>query len=231
MRGDRVDRASGERGAVLVAVLCALMGLSAVAMSVALLATVETRIARVTEARTQVQVTAAAAIEAAFAELALEPDWDAVLSGRRVSTLLAEDRPSGPGPIVPGWGPLDLGLLTNRLQRRTEARSVWAADTGGWQLYLQGVPWQLISGDFISGELVLGEPPRTVTYAGVWVADDEADGDGRPEQDANGLVVVRAEAFGSGRAHAVVVATVRRRSAAGLPGGGVELISWRSPIA
>jgi hypothetical protein len=42
---------------------------------------------------------------------------------------------------------------------------------------------------------------------------------------------VRAEAFGSGRAHAVVVATVRRRPASGLDQGGVELISWRSPIA
>jgi hypothetical protein len=227
MRGYRVDRESGEQGAVLVAVLCALMGLSAVAMAVALLATVETRIASLTEARTQAQVTAAAAIEAAFAELALEPDWDAVLSGRRVSTLLAEDIP----PIVPGWGTLDLGLLTTRLQQRTEARSVWAADTGVWRLYLEGVPWELISGDLISGELVSGDPPATATYAGVWVADDEADGDGRPEQDTNGLVVVRAEAFGSGRAHAVVVATVRRRPASGLDQGGVELISWRSPIA
>ena len=151
MRGHRVDRESGEQGAVLVAVLCALMGLSAVAMAVALLATVETRIASVTEARTQAQVTAAAAIEAAFAELALEPDWDAVLSGRRVSTLLAEDTPQPPTspPIVPGWGTLDLGLLTARLQQRTEARSVWAADTGVWRLYLEGVPWALISGELI----------------------------------------------------------------------------------
>jgi hypothetical protein len=203
------DRRAGERGTVLVAVLAAVMGLSAVAMGVAILVTVDARVDAVAATRLQAQLAAESALEIACAELAAEGDWNLVLVGaRRSAALAARDR-----PVVPGWGELDVGALTVALQRQTTARSVWRDNSAIWRRYLEGVPAERLSID----------PPRLAPYVVVWVADDEAEVDDRPEQDSNGLLTVRADAYGSGGAHAAVVAAIRRRAS------GVQLVSWRAP--
>jgi hypothetical protein len=55
-----------------------------------------------------------------------------------------------------------------------------------------------------------------------WVADDPADGDGNPAADANGTVLLHAEATGPGGARRMIELTVAR-----LPGGGVRVVTWR----
>jgi hypothetical protein len=206
---EQEQRRAGERGTVLVAVLAGVMGLSAVAMGVALLATVDARVDGVAATRLQAQLAAESALELACAELAAEEDWSLVVAGvRRSAALASRDR-----PVVPGWGELDVGALTAALQRQTAARSVWRDNTGIWRPYLEGVPAERLSSD----------PPRIAPYVVVWVADDEAEVDDRPEQDSNGLLAVRADAYGSGGAHAAVVAAIRRRAS------GVQLVSWRAP--
>jgi hypothetical protein len=60
-------------------------------------------------------------------------------------------------------------------------------------------------------------------YVAVWAADDEADGDGQPNRDANGAITLRAEAYGVRGAYQVVLATVRQRP------HGTEIVSWRVP--
>jgi hypothetical protein len=186
------------------------MALSAMAMAVTWLATVDTRVARGVETRLQALAAADAALETTIAELSAEADWNEVLAGARASTRLT----ARPRPVVTGWGVLDVAALTMNLQRETEARSVWAGNTGVWRMYLQGVPAELLS----------ASPKPDSPYVIVWVSDDEAEADADPERDGNGLVVVRAEAFGPGRAHARVVATVRRRQ------GGAQIVSWRTPV-
>lgn len=202
-------RARGRRdaGIALAAVLGGVLALCAMALTLALLATIETGIGDAERARVEVMTAADAAMEAAIASLAEEDDWSAVLAEARRSAVLAARDP----PRVAGWGVLDVAACTRDVQRATAAAVDWGADLPVWALYVEGVP----------GELGGRAPPRNAPYALVWVADDEADGDAAPLRDANGLLTLRAEAFGLGRARAAVVATVRRRPA------GVEVVSWR----
>lgn len=65
----------------------------------------------------------------------------------------------------------------------------------------------------------------------VWVADDAADADGDPQRDSNDAVVAHAAAFGPGRAHRALQATLVRVAPAEPPAGApvrdyVQLLSW-----
>ena len=60
-------------------------------------------------------------------------------------------------------------------------------------------------------------------YLVVWVADDESDGDGNPEIDSNGRILVYAVAFGAGGARHSVEARVGRAEA-----GRLRLLAWRN---
>lgn len=202
---------SGEEGSALIAALGGLAALSAIALAVALLATVETGIAGAERARVEVQTAAESAMEAAMASLAGEPDWTRVLAEGRRSTVL--DRQSL--PRVPGWGVIDVAAQTSALQRESDARTVWGANRSIWRLYVEGAPVAAAS----------LPPPPAPAYAIVWVADDEGERDEAPLQESNGLLTLRAQAFGAGRASASVLATVRRSPA------GVEVVSWRAPDA
>jgi hypothetical protein len=55
----------------------------------------------------------------------------------------------------------------------------------------------------------------------VWVADDAAEADGDAGRDSNGLIAIRAEAFGPQGMQRAIEATL----ATG--GFGVKLVSWR----
>jgi hypothetical protein len=46
----------------------------------------------------------------------------------------------------------------------------------------------------------------------VWVADDRADTDGDPDRDSNGMIAVRAVAFGPGDASAALELTLAREA-------------------
>ena len=197
-----------EDGVVLVMVLGGLVGLSAIAMTVALLATVDTEIDAVARSQAQTMAMAETAVELTSAELALEADWNAVLSGVVVSRALPAER----SPALPGWGALDLASFTARLQRESDARAVWHDNASVWRLYLHGR----------LGDLLAARSPPLSAYVAVWVADDEVEEDRDPARDTNGMVALRAEAYGAGRAHQVVVATIRRRA------HGVQLVSWRA---
>jgi hypothetical protein len=208
MEGDEMAWGD-ERGSVLVAALGGLVGLSALALAVALLATVETGISGAERARLEVQTIAESALEAAVASLGGEADWDRVLAeGTRSSVL--ESRPM---PHVPGWGVIDVVARTRALQEESDARNIWGANRSVWRLYVDGAPANAVS---------LPASPAAA-YAIVWLADDEAEADDEPLRDNNGLLTLRAESYGFGGASAAVLATVRRSTA------GVELLSWRAP--
>jgi hypothetical protein len=204
-----------EGGSVLLAALGGVVALSAIALAVALLARVETSLAGAERVRIELAMAADAAIEVTIASLAREDDWSVVLSGSRRAAVLEPWL----APRVAGWGPLDGGELTRALQRASDARGVWGSNRSIWRLYAEGAPGMLASLPPASAARRLSRAPP---YAMVWLADDEADGDGRPLEDSNGVLSVRAEAFGVGRAWTAVAATLRRRAA------GVELLAWRT---
>ena len=206
---NKAERCDGERGIVLVLVLCGLAGLSALALTVSLLASIDTQLQAATRSRIETMAVAEAGAELAFALLATDSDWNAVLAGTQPARILT----SGPA-VVPGWGELNPLVLTTGLQRDSDARGVWATDNPVWRLYAHG---RLAS-------VLTTRASESTAYVVTWLGDDEADGDGAPGRDTNGVVTVRVAAYGPGRALHVVIATVRRRP------HGVELLSWRLPF-
>ena len=201
-----VDR---EDGVALVMALGCLLAVSAVAAAVALLAMLETHVSSGSRWRQETLASAEAALELTCAALAGEADWNLVLAGPTTSPL-----PGASGsPEVAGWGRLDAGDADGASAGAERRTTVWGANAARWRLYAHGRPEAL----FLSGR------DAASPYVAVWVADDDADDDGAPERDTNGAIALRAEAYGVGRAHQVVLATVRH-----LP-HGTEVVSWRVP--
>jgi hypothetical protein len=179
---------------------------------VVLLAGTETRLAALEQVRIVERGLAEVQMERAFQDLARAEDWNAVLSGAARSSFVgASDR-----PYVAGWGIVDLARRTTELQAQVGTR--WGPDAPRWRLYSHGR----------GSDLLPGSPdPARAYYTAAWVADDQGDGDGRGEVDANGVVMVRGEAIGPYGSRQVWVATIRR--VGGPVGGGVEVLSLRSP--
>jgi len=168
----------------------------------ALLGQTERRIAAAHLRDMQTAYAADAAARLAIEAIAQAPDsslWPAsgtvaaLGGGARVMAIAA-------GEVV------DLDARTAELNR--EAARLWSLgpDTPRWRL----VGWGRLPD--------LPASPRRVA---VWVADDVMDLDGIPGEDRNGMLMIRAEAFGPGGAAHSVAAHVRRQA------GAVQTVSWR----
>jgi hypothetical protein len=196
----------------LVLVLILLTVLSAVGGAVVLLAGVETRLMALEQVRLVGRGLAEVQLERALQDLARSPDWSAVLSGGSPSSFVGGTET----PEVAGWGVLDLRRQTMGLQEEVGAE--WGANAPQWRLYAHGAAGDLMSD--VGGDRALS---YSGFYTAAWVADDEGDGDGRPFVGRNGVMVVRAEAFGPYGSRQAWVETIRR------VGDGVEVVSLRVP--
>lgn len=148
------------------------------------------------------------AMEAAIDELSTQPDWTGVLSGA-VSSRFAQGTSH---PVTRLAGSIDLAALTADLQAETDARAVWGANNPQWRLFSHG-----------SLEALVGAADLTGPYLAVWIADDEAESDGNPLVDSNGIVKIRAEARGRRRSRRMVEAVIAHAASAGI----VRLVLWR----
>jgi len=102
--------------------------------------------------------------------------------------------------------PVDLDARTVELNLDAARRWALGADTPRWRL---------------AGWGRLPEWTPSTLRVAVWIADDVMDGDGVSGEDSNGVLMVRAEAFGPRGASRTVVAHIRREP------GRVQLLSWR----
>ena len=155
-------------------------------------------------------------LELAAHDLALETDWNVVLSGIKQGRF-TDGSPSGTRSI-PAGGVVSLTTQTNLLNcgrsstctsTQMDANSTdrpWSTNNPRWQPYIFGpLP-------------ALGEFMRDVPfYLIVWVADDESEVDGNPLQDGStladrgrGVVQFRSEVFAAAGARSAVQALVRR---------------------
>jgi hypothetical protein len=181
--------------AILATVL--LMGLG---LSVLLLGTSEAVLAAHDRTARALREASIAVVHLTLADLRRQPSWSAVLGagapspssaapGRAVDLSLS--------PAAPWGGPaLDLRQITVDVAA--------AADTAGgdaqlWRLYEYGSLPNLVPG--------AAAPPF---YVAAWVADDRADGDGDPLTDSNGILAIRAAAFGAGDTRAVTAVSIRK---------------------
>jgi hypothetical protein len=199
----------GEAGAALVLTLVATMVVVAVGMSLLLVADMEVAAAGHHRDDAEVRYAADGGLDFVIQELALMTDWTPVLSGTTVSSL------AGPLvlPAVAGGSAIDIAGATSGVQRAAYGGAGWAADTPRWRLFAHGAASTMLPGAAL--------PDRV--YLLVWVSDDTADGDGNPDADSNGSVVVRARAMGVRGARCDVQAVIARTAAAAV----VRRTSWR----
>jgi hypothetical protein len=224
MRRHQRVGARSDAGIALLLVVMSLALFLAVAATLVLMASMEIRMAGAERARHAVRGAAEAALERALQELAIAADLNEILAGSVRSGVAGADL----APQVAGWGALDLPTLTDGLQRESDAANQWGADGQVWRLFGYASLDTLLDAagpgaSGAGGAAGGGGTGGGGFYTVAWVSDDPADGDGNPSADANGRVVVRAEAFGPFRSRQALVATVRRQD------GSLELISWREP--
>jgi hypothetical protein len=170
-----------------------------------------------------------AALETAIGELLLVPDWNQVLGGTVTSPLA--DGPPGPRELADG-ARIDLGeaaayVRCGRPGRCSDADVVtmtierpWGANNPRWQRYISA-PLGIVLPNAHG-------PPRF--YVVVWAADDAAEIDGDPVDDENGIIVLRAQAYGPRGVLRTLEAAVSRVPVPAVLGGGtagIRQLSWR----
>jgi hypothetical protein len=107
-----------------------------------------------------------------------------------------------------------LTTMRQGVSERTYGRGAFGADSPLWRLF---------------GHAELGAllPPGVASppgYVLIWVADDGGDGDGDPAIDANGQLLVYAEAYGVSSARRAVELAVAR-----VTPGTIRVLSWKDP--
>lgn len=171
-----------DRGVALILVLMVMMTLSALAMSLALLVSSESRVTANYRDGMEVLYGADAALERVVPDLAREPDFDQTLADMRVSSFI--DGPPGLRRMPDGTF-ADLHALTSMLNCGSPMCS--APDPGEidrrWQLYGYG---RLDSR----------------VYAVVWISGVES--------PASGRLSITAHAYGPSGTRRVIEATVAR---------------------
>lgn len=224
--GFSVVRRRGDRGIALILVLLAMLLATALALGLALTASSELLVASAYRDAQSTLYAAEAAIERILPELANEPDWTAVVSGRVRSTLV-DGPPGGVRNAVGIQIDLDELLAQVRCGRprcvpddltAVTDRRPWGPNNPMWHLYGYGPLATLASPE-------VADPPG---YIVVLVADDPAETDGHPEEDGGGennpgagRLLVRAAAYGRAAARRSVQVTVARAQP------GVKILSWR----
>jgi hypothetical protein len=212
-----------DRGVALVIVLLVMVSLSALAMSLALLSSTESRVTATYRDGLEVLYGAEAALERVLPDLAAERDVNAVLTGVTMSTFT--DGPPGSRQL-PDATFMDLHSLTNTLScgrvaacqdadldALSEDRP-WGRNNPRWRLYGYGLL-----------------PGASRIYAVVWVADDPSETDADPQIDGGepggqanpgrGRLSLTAHGYGPAGTRRVVEATVAT------DGGAIHMISWR----
>jgi hypothetical protein len=197
-----------EDGAALFVALGAMVLLSGVGAAVLVGVGAERAIAGNYRGAVAGALAVDAAVEGLVWELAAAPDWSQVLTGARTSAF----RDGTHTPTLPSRETLDLDQLTADIQAETNATYPLGPNTPVFRLYGWGTLARLAG-------LV---PQASGAYVAVWTADDPADGDGQAQQDANGSLLLHAEAFGYGRTRRVADVVISRAPA------GVRVLSWRT---
>lgn len=188
-------------------VLTLTLGVASLCGGLALLAHTERVIASAHLRATQTAYAADHGLRLAVAAVSLAPEWSRWPASGRVTGLTD-------GALVMAIAPsevVDLAARTTALNHIAARDWPLGADTPRWRLMGWGRLPTLPADAAVS-------MPRVA----VWVADDVMDRDGVVDNDANGVLMIRAEAFGVGGAARAVLAHIRREA------GVARVLSWRT---
>ncbi len=203
----------GEEGVGLLAVLLAVLLLSALGLALTLAAIGDAMASVNVRTSREMLYAADAGIELALPDLQRVLDWDVVLSGAVTSGFT--DGPAAGERRLEDGRTIVLDELVNlancgrrpacdeALLAAVSEERPWGVDNPTWRPFAWG-PFSALAG------------ARTPGYLVVMVADDPLDGDGDPARDARGasagrgVLLLRAQAFGRGGASRLIEAAVGR---------------------
>ena len=204
-----------ERGVALLMALVTAALVTAIATTMVMSSSTDLVITGNTRASTEAMYAAEAAGQRAIGELATIADWSTVLAAPPGNVTATFD--DGETMVrAPDGRSLSVPVLT-------AARQTASAVTYGPGFGADSPVWRLFGHADIRALLPPGvtSPPA---YVLIHVADDGGDGDGDPERDANGQLIVYAEAYGVSGAHRAVELAVSR-----VTPGTIRVLSWKDP--
>jgi len=231
-----------ERGVALIIALMAMTMMLALGSALVLLSSSETVIAANFRAAHEAIYAAEAAIEVTLADLRIVPDWTLALSGD-VRSLFVDGAPSGTRTLIDG-STVDLDRITNQANCQkptacspadlaaTTTERPWGANNPRWTPYAYGPLAGLLGAQTVNSAF----------YVIAFVGDDPSENDNDPALDGfsasgspnpgNGIVRIRAEAFGPRSAHKVIEASVARvelppATPGEQPSTELRVLSWR----
>jgi len=178
-------RTAEADGAALLLALVATTIVAALGVAVLLTTETETRIVSDFGRAAEAREAAGSAIDRVITVLEPAIDWSPALSGGLTGPVDSSLRLT-----TPGGAAIDLDAARNDLQAETDAIAQGASNRPVWRLIMSGSLASLTG--FAAGE--------TLAYVAAWVADDWRESDGDPLTDSNGIVILRAEAWGRGGA-------------------------------
>lgn len=207
-------RSDDESGAALLITLLMMLLLAATAAALVSVSSIETLLGAAQRHAQETASAADAALERALHDLGTLSDWSPVLSAppANVMSSFVDGRLAA---AAPDGRTLDLARLTADRQRDSDLHYgplIFGADSPQWRLYAHAPFADVLPAGAAA-------PPA---YLLVWVADDGGDGDGDPTVDANGRLLVHAEAYGSGGARRAVEAAISR-----FGGSALQVVAWR----
>jgi hypothetical protein len=204
-----------ERGVALIIALMSTLLLTALGLGLAMTTMTETMITANYRDADEAMYAADAGIERVMQDLLTVPDWNRILSGAVQSSFI-DGPPSGTRTLADG-STIDLGGATSMLNcGKTSTCS--AAELAAWSLerpYGANNPtWRLFAYSPMTDIIETGTVLSSM-YVAVWIADDQAETDGDPLVDGGqmggrGILLMRAQAYGSNGATSVIEATVAR---------------------
>lgn len=207
------------RGSALLPVMLLMFLFSAIVLGASAVVRVEITVGERFRGATEALYAAEAALASTVAELRALPSWNPVIDGTAPSAS-AQGLYAG-NHVVPGGGLVRVCCgpqsAAGRLARDTSLSPLPARRAVQWRPFLWTTEAALLPGASASRRFLL-----------VWVADDEGDGDGVAGVDANGIVLVRAEAVEPGGLRRAVEAYVQRPiDGFPPPAAVVSVFGWR----
>jgi type II secretory pathway pseudopilin PulG len=218
-----------EQGVALIAVLTAILLLSALSAALVMVTSTEVTTAAGFQQTSEAAYAADAVAQHALGELAKAPNWSGVLAGGSVSVF--NDGTPGTRTLADGTT-IDLREIVSiascdkpapctaaEMDASTPERP-WGRNNPRWQVYASGTLQDLQAGAATA-------PPY---YVVLLVGDDPGENDdnpaadggppanGEPANEGLGRLSLRAESFGPGGAHGRVDLTVSRM---------LRVVSWR----
>lgn len=203
----------------MVVALMSLLLLTALGIALVLTTSTESMISANFNNGQEALYAAEAGIERSMQDVLTVADWNTIISGATTSAFV--DGAAGGERRLPGGGTIDLSQAMNMANcnkvdpcsaadmNQLTAERRWGTNNPRWQLYAYAPLNDLLPTSTINSNF----------YVVVFVADDASEVDGDPSKDTNGVLAMRAEAFGPGNSHKVIEVTLARTDATELERG------------